>query len=59
MLARINGQGCIIEVEGDNTMELMRNVSAVQEIFAKRSCGLCGEAENLRFNVRHVVGFDF
>lgn len=59
MLAKIEGQGCEITVEADDIKELLRQVSSVQEVMAKRSCKLCGEENNLRFNVRKVEAFEF
>lgn len=59
MRATVECQGCIVTIEGDNIKELLRGVSTTQEVMMKRPCGLCGETERLRFNVRKVGPYEF
>jgi hypothetical protein len=47
-----------LEIEGEGQKEVFKELSAVQEIFGEKECGLC-KKQNLKFVVRNVESNDY
>lgn len=47
-----------IELDATSPKDLFKKVAETQEVFAERSCGMCG-CEDIQFRVRTVNGDDY
>lgn len=58
MVAHIKCMGCTVDVEAPDIKDLIRQVSAVQEVMGERVCGMCG-GEDLGFRARKHESYEF